>query len=65
MVLTFVLQKRCRITYDSDAEELERTMASVGGGYNPKKGDGARQEASPSVLGKPESHDPLDSINPV
>jgi len=37
MVLTFVLQKRRRIDSDSDAEELERMMAVVGEGFNPKR----------------------------
>ena len=46
MVPTLALQKRRWNDYDSDAEELERMMATVGGGSNPEKGDKAEQEAS-------------------
>ena len=35
------------IKYDSDAEELEKMIAAVGGGSNPEEGDRAEQE-SPS-----------------
>ena len=48
MVLTFVLQKRCWIDYDSNIEELERMMVAVSGGSNSKEGDGAEQKAPPN-----------------
>jgi len=39
MVQTFILQKRRRIDYDFDVEELERMMAAVGEGSNPEEGE--------------------------
>ena len=50
------------IEYDSNAEELERMIAVVGGGSNPDEGDRARQEAPPSVLRHPKSRDPTSEI---
>ena len=38
------------IEYDSDAEELERMMTTVGGGSNPEEGDN-EQKAPPSGMG--------------
>ena len=43
MVLSFVLQKKCRINYDSDTMELERMIVEMGGGSNPEEGDEAGQ----------------------
>ena len=39
MVLTFVLQKKHQINYESDDEDLERMMAEVSGGSNHEEGD--------------------------
>ena len=50
------------IECDSDAEELERMMAVVGGCFNPKAGNGVEQEATSSVMGQLESRDPTSEI---
>ena len=50
------------IEYDSDAQELERMMATVDGGSNPEKGDGAEQKAPSNVIGQTESCDPTSQI---
>ena len=65
MALTFVLQKKCRVDYDSDAEELDRMMVATGRGSNPEVGDGVGQEIVPSPLGQLESYDFLGSVRPV
>ena len=50
------------IEYDSDAKELERMMATVGGYSNPGEGDGVKREAPPNVMGQPISREPTTKI---
>ena len=58
-----VLQKRRRmIEYDSNTEKLERMMVVVGGDANPEEGVKAEHKAPPSVMGQPESRDPISEI---
>lgn len=65
MFLIFVLQKKHRVDYCSNAEELDRMMAAKGGGSNPKVGDGVEQKTVPSPSGQPESYDPVSSVRPM
>ena len=51
MFLIFILQKKHRVDYCSNAEELDRMMAAKGGGSNPKVGDRVGQETVPSPSG--------------
>ena len=37
-------------------------MVAMGEGSNPEEEDGDEQEASPNVMGQPESHDPTSEI---
>ena len=49
MDLTFILQKRHRVDYGCDRDDLVRILAELEGGSDPVAGDGSRRAASPVV----------------
>ena len=60
-----VLQKRCRVDYGSDDDELERVLAELEGSSDPATGDRSRRAASSAMSEKTESSDPFDSVELV
>ena len=64
LVLTLVLQKRCRVDYGSDNDKLERMLAELGKVLTRQR-ETDLGAASSAVSERSESSDLIDFVEPV